>query len=214
MLTYLKWSFWIVFWTLALAFFHYTLPQHDIVRITDTYEKRVDLGGENTLFWSQPEAGGPTDGVNRDVFFIQATDKNGKPKVYRNEDTGLWGWPPYFKITTANVQASAADLRSTSEKPVWVAVRHYGWRSTVISIYPNALSVRKVDGPDVMIMPWVSIIVFLVLGSVVWAVWSRVRRFRRNRIDPLLDDVGSGFSQASDSASGWLDSWKGPAGRR
>jgi len=43
-MVYVKWGFRAVFWGLVLAFLHYTLPQHDIVRITDTYEKRVKSG--------------------------------------------------------------------------------------------------------------------------------------------------------------------------
>ena len=34
----IKWTFWGVIWLIIAAFFHYTLPQVDIVRITDTYE--------------------------------------------------------------------------------------------------------------------------------------------------------------------------------
>ena len=45
----IKWAFWITIWTIVAAFFHYTLPQVDIVRITDTYEKRIDFG-ENSIF--------------------------------------------------------------------------------------------------------------------------------------------------------------------
>ena len=33
----IKWTFWGVIWLIIAAFFHYTLPQVDIVRITDTY---------------------------------------------------------------------------------------------------------------------------------------------------------------------------------
>lgn len=186
MLTYIKWSFWIVVWTLIAAFFHYTLPQNDIVRINDTEVRRIDFGS-NSMFWSQPDSGNASGTVNRDIFFIQATGADGKPRVYRNEDTGLWGWPPYFKINTANVQAEAADLRSTAAEPTWVRVRHYGWRSQVLSIFPNALSVKPVAGPDVRIIPWTTIIVLTIFGCTVWAIWSRIRRFRRNRIDPLLD---------------------------
>ena len=32
MLTYLKWSFWIVFWALVATFLHYTLPQNDLIQ--------------------------------------------------------------------------------------------------------------------------------------------------------------------------------------
>ena len=69
-MVYLKWAFWITFWVLVVAVFHYTLPQKDIVRITDTYEKRIDFG-ENSIFWASPDVGNDTGTVNRDVFFIQ-----------------------------------------------------------------------------------------------------------------------------------------------
>ena len=49
-----------------------------------------------------------------DVRFIAAVRPNGKPFVYRNEDTG-WIWPPYFKYDSSNLQAKATDLRSTAE---------------------------------------------------------------------------------------------------
>lgn len=68
--------------------------------------------------------------TNRDVQFIQAIRANGKPMVYRNEDTG-WRWPPYFKFDTATLQTQADDLRSTAEAPKWAVVTHYGWRKPV-----------------------------------------------------------------------------------
>ena len=35
-MTYFIWTFRLVFLSLVLGFLHYTLPQHDIVRITGT----------------------------------------------------------------------------------------------------------------------------------------------------------------------------------
>ena len=58
-LVYLKGLFWSVFWLLVVAFFHYTLPQTDIVRVTDTYEKRIDFG-ENSIFWAKEDSGNAT----------------------------------------------------------------------------------------------------------------------------------------------------------
>ena len=208
MLTYLKWSFWIVFWALVATFLHYTLPQNDVVRITVTYTTRVDFG-ENSIFWAHPDTGNAVDRVSRDVFFIQAIKPNGRPMVYRNEDTG-WGWPPYFKFDTTNLQAESADLRSTSAEPVWVAVKHYGWRNEFLSIFPNAVSVRQVAGPDVRVIPWISISILVVIALLVWAIWARWRKFRANRIDPLLDDAEDSWERAQASASGWWNSWKGP----
>jgi len=107
---YIKWALALVFWVLVIAVFHYTLPQHDVARITDTYEKRIDFG-ENSLFWASADVGNAATSTNRDVFFIQTKSPEDRVMVYRNEDTG-WGWPPYFKFDTSNLQAEAADLKS------------------------------------------------------------------------------------------------------
>ena len=141
-MVYVKWGFWTLFWLFVAAFFHYTLPQHDVVRITDTYEKRIDFG-ENSIFWSSADVGNDPTALNRDVFFIQSRLSNGRVMVYRNEDTG-WGWPPYFKFDTSNLQAEAADLKSSAEAPKWVSITHYGWRNEFLSIFPNAVSIRPV----------------------------------------------------------------------
>ena len=190
-MAYVKWVFIIAFWLLVGAFLHYTLPQTDIARITDTYEKRIDPGN-NALFWSSAATGENSNVSNRDVFFIQTVLANGNVMVYRNEDTG-WGWPPYFKFNTSNVQARAVDLKSTSENPKWVAIRHYGWRNELISIYPNVISIRPVAGPDVRIIPWFNIILLTVLFALFWAIRVRWRRFRANRIDPLYDELTDGW---------------------
>lgn len=188
---YVKYLIWGIFWLLVAAFFHYTLPQHDIVRVSDTYEKRVDFG-ENSIFWANQGTGELEGTVNRDVFFIQTVQTNGRVMVYRNEDTG-WGWPPYFKFDTANLQAEASDLKSTSSAPKWVAIKHYGWRNEFLSIYPNAISVRAVPGPDVRIIPWFNIVLLTVLFAVFWAIRVRWKRFRKNRINPVIDEWTDGW---------------------
>ncbi|GAA6164388.1 DUF1523 family protein [Pelagimonas sp. KU-00592-HH] len=212
-MVYVKWVFWGLFWVFVAGFFHYTLPQNDIVRIADTYEKRIDFG-ENSIFWSSPDAGNATGTVNRDVFFVQAFYENERPMVYRNEDTG-WSWPPYFKFDTANLQAEATDLKSTKEAPNWVAIKHYGWRNEFLSIYPNAVGVKAVAGPDVRIIPWLNIIILTLFAAVAWAVYVRWRRFREARIDPVLEDVNESLEAAGDNLAEkrgrlrrWLDTWK------
>jgi hypothetical protein len=217
---YVRWTLWIVVWLFVAAFFHYTLPQNDIVRVTDTYEKRIDFG-ENSWFWASADAGNAATLVNRDVLFIETRfpDNTGS-MVYRNEDTG-WGWPPYFKFDTANLRAEATDLKSTSEAPVWVAVKHYGWRNEYLSIYPNAVSVRQVESPDVTFIPWLNIVILTVFAALVWGIYVRLRRFRQRRIDPALAGVGEAFDRMGDNASSakgrmgrWFDSFRGPSGRR
>ncbi|MDC0738473.1 DUF1523 family protein [Cognatishimia sp. SS12] len=198
-----KWVFWGTFWLLIGAFLHYTLPQTDIVRIADTYEKRIDFG-ENSIFWASADSGNATGPVNRDVFFIQTFRSNDKPMVYRNEDTG-WGWPPYFKFDTSNLQAEAGDLKSTKTAPQWVAVRHYGWRNEFLSIFPNAVSVRPVEGPDVRIIPWIKIIFLVLFLALAWAIRVRWVRFREARIDPVVEDVGDSLAERRSRIGRWLD---------
>lgn len=197
-MAYVKWFFIAAFWVLVLSVLHYTLPQHDIARITDTYERRVDPGA-NRWFWNNATSGDSTTAQGRDVFFIQTRLARDDVMVYRNEDTG-WGWPPYFKFDTSNLQAEAADARSTAAAPQWVAIKHYGWRNEYLSIFPNAISVKAVSGPDVRIIPWANIVILTLLAAFFWAVYVRWRRFRAARIDPALDEMGDNISDAG----GWL----------
>jgi hypothetical protein len=183
-MVYVKWGFRAIFWIAVLAFLHYTLPQHDIARITDTYEKRVNPG-TNSIFWSKADTGENPTAAERDVFFIQTFRTNDKPMIYRNEDTG-WGWPPYFKFNTANLQARASDLMSkkSAEDAQWVAIRHYGWRNEFFSIYPNAISLWAVDGPEARIIPWFNIILLTLLAAGYWAIRVRWNRFWKRRGRP------------------------------
>ncbi|MDN5789088.1 DUF1523 family protein, partial [Pseudorhodobacter sp.] len=50
---YVKWTFITIFVVLIASFLHYTLPQHDIVRIVGTENRRIDFG-ENSFFWASP----------------------------------------------------------------------------------------------------------------------------------------------------------------
>jgi len=209
---YVKWTFWTLLVLLVFGFFHYTLPQHDVVRITETYEKRIDFGG-NSIFWAGPDAGSSAS-PNRDVFFFQTIQPNGRPMVYRNEDTG-WGWPPYFKFNTANLQTEAADLKSVKDNPQWVMITHYGWRNELISIYPNAVAVRAVAAPDTRVIPWVNIVILSALAIVMFVLWRKWRRFRARRIDPVLEDIGEASDAARSHATGafgrlraWLGTWR------
>ena len=217
-MTYFKWAIRFVLALLVLGFLHYTLPQHDIVRITNTYEKRIDFGS-NSWFWASGDSGNATAPVNRDVFFIETFRTNEKPMIYRNEDTG-WGWPPYFKFNTANLQARASDLIGAKDDGAtqWAVIRHYGWRNEFLSIYPNAVGVKAVDSPDVTFIPWLNIAILIVFFAFVWAIWVRWKRFREARIDPVLEDMGDSFEAAGDNIAekrgrfrAWLDTFKGKA---
>ncbi|MDN5789121.1 DUF1523 family protein, partial [Pseudorhodobacter sp.] len=154
-------------------------------------------------------------GSNRDVRFINAERPNGKVIVYRNEDTG-WGWPPYFKLDSSNLQAEAQALISGKEKPVWVSVTHYGWRNEFFTIYPNAVAVKQVAGPDVSIFPWFNVIFLVVVLGILLLLWRMWAQFRERTIDPTLESIGDRFDEVDAKADSlwarfraWIATWTG-----
>ncbi len=220
MLRYIKWGFRIFLVLIIGGFLHYTLPQHDIVRITNTYN-RLTTVGENAIFYATPDLGTGESATTRDIRFIEAIRANNKVIVYRNEDTG-WIWPPYFKYDSSNLQAEASNLKSSASAPEWVSVTHYGWRIAWLSIYPNAVKVTPVAGPDVQIIPWVNIIILSGLAAGLLMLRRMWLQFRERMIEPAMDDVNNALDAidaradaARDSASGvwgrfmaWINSWR------
>ena len=210
----------LVFVTFGLLL-HYVLPQHDVVRIGSTEVIRTDFSGFNRMFYAQADSGG-VEQPTRDLRLINTDKKNTfflgfvardttEVKVYRNEDTG-WIWPPYFKFDSSDLQAEAS---SVARGDSWAVLTHYGWRVRWASIYPNAISVRIVDSPDVRIIPWFNIFffVFLVAGiAFLRAMWMQ---FRERAVDLLLDTAGHHYDEASAGMAKrrgrvlrWLDTWR------
>ena len=190
---FLKWTFLGLVGLLVAAFLHYTLPQTDVVRIVGINTQRVDIGA-NGWFFASPDPGTDVAMANsRDVQFIQTIlAGSNRPMVYRNQDTG-WGWPPYFKVNSFDLQARAQDLLSTEAAPRWVAIKHYGWRNQFFTVFPNAVSMRQVDGPDVRIIPWVSIIILTLLAAGVFMLRRMWMQFRERTLDPAMESVGDAF---------------------
>ena len=205
---YLKWTFYSVAALLIFSFLHYTLPQTDIVRIVGTENRRMDLGA-NSWFWAAPDVG-TGSGASRDVFFVNAVYPNGKTMEYRNEDTG-WGWPPYFKMNSSSINTAAKELQSTAAAPKWVAITHYGWRNQLFTIFPNAISLREVAGPDVRVIPWISIIILTVLAGILFMIRRMWLQFRERMIEPAvieaqetLDHIDARADRAKAGVSGWF----------
>ncbi len=203
---YIKWGTILVLVTTVFALFHYNLPQRDIVRILDTYEKRMDVSG-NAWFWAQPDSGTLAQDT-RDVRFIDTEFPDGSVMVFRNEDTGL-GWPLYFKFDSSDVGAKAKQLTSATADPIWVAVRHYGWRNKYFTIFPNVTSLKQVSGPDVRLIPIFNIVFFIVLGLISLGIYRLFQRFKRRRIDPVLEDINDAWDTVEDRTSGARSSAKG-----
>lgn len=177
----------VLFGVLVFAFLDYALPSQNVVRISNTYNRLTNIPASSSVFWAADSTGTVENARGqRDVRFMDTVRPNGKVFVYRNEDTG-WVWPPYFKYDSANLQAEATNLQSTGADPIWVNVTAYGWRVAPMSIYPNAISINSVAGPDARPTNWPAMIVcavLLALLALVWRMWGQFRetglqRFRR-----------------------------------
>ena len=204
----IKWVLILVFWTFVAGFLHYTLPQKDIVWVQGTEIIRQDFSGANRIFYAQADSSNDETTVNRDLRLINTTRENGRVQVYRNEDTGF-GWPPYFKLDSSNLQAEAQGAVSSKAEPDWYLMTHYGWRNEWLTIYPNAISLKPISGPDVgKPIPWVNILILTLLAAVFWAVWVRWRRFRMARIDPTLEAIEDNVAEQSGAFRRWLGTWR------
>ncbi|MEJ6393699.1 DUF1523 family protein [Gymnodinialimonas sp. 2305UL16-5] len=187
------------------AVFHYTVPQRDIVQITDTDVIRTDFSGWNRMFYAQGDSGTATV-ENRDLRIINAVrDTNGdgigdRDMVFRNEDTGF-GWPPYFKLDSADLHAEATRLSNAGTEQ-WFALTHYGWRSNLLSIYPNALGFEPVSGPDVRLIPWMPIAAFLMLALIAFVIWRIWERFEDRVINPFVDATAVRWAKLKDRFAG------------
>ncbi|MFB2593916.1 DUF1523 family protein [Paracoccus sp. p4-l81] len=218
MLRYLSWGLRGVFALILIGFLDYVLPQYDTVRITETYNRLTDLGA-NAIFYASSDSGTVENAQGmRDIRFISGVRPNGRVIVYRNEDTG-WIWPPYFKYDSSNLQAEAANARSTAQAPEWVRVTHYGWRVAWLSIYPNAIKIRPVAGPDAQGVNWPRLIILGLILIGVLTIWRMWQQFRQRAIDPALADVSQSWDrldQRADAArgrmSGWWDRLRGGKG--
>ena len=207
----------------AGLFLHYVLPQQDVARVVSTEVIRTDFSAVNRMFYAQADAGA-TDLGSRDLRLINAVRKRtflfglirggDRTMVYRNEDTG-WIYPPYFKFDSANLQTEAQDLQSSPSDPQWTIITHYGWRIPFMSIYPNAVSVRPVDGPDYRPVPWINIILLIGLVAAGFFVRAMWRQLRERTYEPFRDSVGDSVDRAEARLAErrgrlrrWLDSWR------
>ncbi len=214
MWTKTKWTLRILAALFVLGFLHYTLPQHDIVKITGTYNRLTTIGSSNAWAYASPDTGTAESSTTRDIRFIETAYPDGSVMVYRNEDTG-WIWPPYFKYDSSNLQAEAGNLKSDAANPKWVVVTHYGWRLPILSIYPNAVSVREAAGPDERVIPYVSIvvIVFLIFAVVmirrIWAqFWERTLEPAAAGVEETWDGVEAKATGAMARLKAWIKSWR------
>ena len=170
----------ILFAAVALFLF-YNLPRTALVQISGTDMKRVDRESGKVVERQAADDSSRGTLQTYDVRYINSVARNGKTRVFRNEDTG-WGWPPYFKFNSADLTAQAQAYASVPEKP-WVLVKYYGWRIRIFSMFPNAVSLRTVDR-DYSHFPLFNIVFISLLVVVVFIVWRKIRKLLERRRGP------------------------------
>ncbi len=214
MWTKIKWGLRILAVLIIGAFLHYTLPQRDVVHVINTYNKNTPIGA-NWMFYSIEDTGTGVETTSfiRDIRYIDAVfPDETSVMVYRNEDTG-WFWPPYFKWDSSTLQAEAQNLKSDKANPQWVAITHYGWRLPIFSIFPNAVNITPVAGPDVTLIPWINIVILLFLAFVIFMIRKMWLQFRERAVDPVLADAGEAWESVDARADSARKQARGFFGR-
>jgi hypothetical protein len=204
---YVKWTLIALIVGAFAAFLHYNLPKQMIVRVTGTEIQRINVGW-NGIFYANRMRDAQGNLIGTDVRLINTVRPNERTRVFRNEDTGFW--PPYFKFNSADLQTRAQDFVSSAENPRWAVMRYYGWRSQLFSIYPNAVSIRPADGPDMRLIPWFNIVFLTLLAGFFLWIWRLWVNFRERRIDPVIDDAAETWDRIddrADEARGRLTRW-------
>lgn len=224
---YVKATLGILFGLLLFLFLDYALPSKNTVRITNTYNRLTAITSTNAIFYASEDTGTVENQQGqRDVRFIDTVRPSNKVFVYRNEDTG-WIWPPYFKYDSANLHSEATNLKSDAANPTWVSITAYGWRLPWLSVYPNAISIDSVAGPDEHPRNWPAMIVLGVLLILLLLFWRMWAQFRQRAIDPAMaraDRAWDGVEGRADAArdrvahrageargrfARWRETWRG-----
>ena len=204
--------FRVVLFVIAGLYLHYTLPQHDVAKVTGISDRLERLSGFQQIFYNQVDLGSAEgdmrdlrliNTVKVDTWFLGLWRGGERVMVYRNEDTGVY--PPYFKFDSSDLEAEASALAG---KEQWVSITHYGWRMRFLSIYPNAISIKPVSGPEYRPFPWFNLFffAFLIVGFFfVRAMWQQ---FVERTVDPTMDALEDGYDMRKSRVQKWLDSWR------
>jgi Protein of unknown function (DUF1523). len=151
----------------AMLFVHYFTPREVVVRISDTSVIRVD----------QKPSGGDQAGVTKDVYEIYTESLDRRHTLeFENED--FW---PYLKFDSTKLQSQAAAIANSQEDAERVAaVSYIGWRIPVLSWFPNALSVKRVD-PSYSSFPVLTFVFWGILLGLLGGGWFALSRWKAKR---------------------------------
>lgn len=145
------------------------LPSTVKVKLTGTEIKRMDSDTKTDNAQTGP----------RDVRLVLSKNiETDDALVFRNEDT-RWGWPPYFKFNSGDLAGDIANIMD-GDKDAVVLISYYGKRIKMLDMYPNIISLKKVD-KDYTHIPWFNIIFFVVFFGLIAFVAFKIRGFLKRR---------------------------------
>ena len=81
-----------------------------------------------------------------------------------------------------------------------MAVTHYGWRIKLFTIFPNAISISQVEGPDVFLIPWFNILFFIVVAAILFVTVRAISVFKRMQVDPIVDGIDDFIDDVGENA--------------
>ena len=160
-------AFVVMLLVIPAAALHYVLPQVDVVKIVNTEVKRTNVGSNSSSINNERAIDG-----NTDMYYIQTTD-DGEPRVYRNEDNWF-----YLKFNSADQQALAQSFVNQNEE-IYVAVRHYGWRVRLLSMFPNTVKIWRVEQGYTHI-PIFNTLILILLAGLGFFLYKTSKRLRNS----------------------------------
>ena len=75
---------------------------------------------------------------------------------------------------------------------------------------------KKVSGPDALLIPWFNIVFLSLLAFFVWRIWAFLRGVKQKHVDPVTEDlremgdkVEAELGETRTQAQGFLKRWIG-----
>jgi len=79
----------------------------------------------------------------------------------------------------------------------------------LLSIFPNAVSIREVAGPDVFIVPYFNIGLLVVIAALALYLRRKWQQFVARRVEPIIAEVQETWDGVENRAEGAATGAKG-----
>jgi hypothetical protein len=158
--------FFAVFTLAVSCILHYYLPRKELVTLTGIDSKRAEA--------IPVERDRADDNRPLDIYYIFVLDEGSNSRVFSNVNTA-WGFPPYFKFDSADMQSKAASLAGRQ-----VVIRYYGLRVQILNLFPNITSLEPGDESSSLVS-WVRLSVFGLWLFLLILIFPRYFRLFRGK---------------------------------